>query len=158
MNPLSPSDVPGYRPEPPGPSLRSVVRKSALLNLTVVLTSFPVLVFAGGPAAVIPVLAIMMGITILIWMPRSQFSRLSHSPESSGLRPEPGNLKILHVELPPLESPIAGWTSRFDGEWEDKRLDGQDNGRRKQCEPRRFHHSLWMYRHGVKIYQSIGMS
>ncbi len=67
MNPLSPSDVPGYRPEPPGPSLRSVVRKSALLNLTVVLTSFPVLVFAGGPAAVIPVLAIMMGITILIW-------------------------------------------------------------------------------------------
>ncbi len=68
MNPpVDPSDVSGSEPEPRGPSLRSVVRKSALLNLTIILTSFPVLVFAGGPAAVIPVLAIMAGISVLIW-------------------------------------------------------------------------------------------
>jgi len=53
--------------ESPAPGLRSIVRKSALLNLTIVLTSFPVLVLAGGPRAVMPVLAIMVGISILIW-------------------------------------------------------------------------------------------
>lgn len=65
--PVDPSGVPGSEQEPRGPGLRSVVRKSVLLNLTIVLTSFPVLVFAGGPAAVIPVLAIMAGISVLIW-------------------------------------------------------------------------------------------
>ena len=53
--------------EVPGPSLRRVVAKSALLNLTIILTSFPVLVFAGGPDAVILTLAIMAGISVLIW-------------------------------------------------------------------------------------------
>jgi len=69
MNPPTRKPVlfPGYENEPPAPSLRSIVRKSALLNLTIVLTSFPVLVFAGGPQAVGPTLAIMAGISILIW-------------------------------------------------------------------------------------------
>jgi anti-anti-sigma regulatory factor len=49
------------------PSLQNIVRKSALLNLVIVLTSFPVLVFAGGMKAVVPALAIMAGITLLIW-------------------------------------------------------------------------------------------
>jgi hypothetical protein len=48
-------------------SLRSVVRKSALLNATIVLTSFPVLVFAGGPKAVVPALVIMAGVSFLVW-------------------------------------------------------------------------------------------
>jgi len=53
--------------EATAPSLRSVVRKSALLNLTVILTSFPVLVLAGGPKALVPALAIMAGVSVLIW-------------------------------------------------------------------------------------------
>jgi hypothetical protein len=52
---------------PPALSLRSVVRKSALLNAAIVLTSFPVLVFAGGPKAVVPALAIMAGVSFLVW-------------------------------------------------------------------------------------------
>ena len=62
-----PSGVPGTAHKASGPSLRSVVLKSALLNLTIVLTSFPVLVFAGGPDAVVPALAVMAGISVLIW-------------------------------------------------------------------------------------------
>ena len=62
-----PVPLPGNENEGRGPSLRSIVRKSVLLNLTIVLTSLPVLVFAGGPNAVGPVLAIMAGISILIW-------------------------------------------------------------------------------------------
>ena len=69
MSPPPPKPVisPGNRNEPPAPCLRSIVRKSALLNVAIVLTSFPVLVFAGGPKAVIPALAIMAGISFLIW-------------------------------------------------------------------------------------------
>jgi len=69
MNPptLKPMIVPGYENEPPAPTLRSVVRKSALLNLVIVLTSCPVLIFAGGPKAVVPTLEIMAGISVLIW-------------------------------------------------------------------------------------------
>src|SRR4051812_18076730 len=48
-------------------SLRRVVRNSALLNVVVVLTSFPVLVVAGGPKAVVPSLVIMGVIGVLIW-------------------------------------------------------------------------------------------
>jgi len=59
--------VPGEGTEPPPPSLRSIVRKSALLNLIIVLTSCPVLMFAGGPKAVYPTLIIMAAITFLIW-------------------------------------------------------------------------------------------
>jgi len=42
MNPttLKPLIVPGYKNESPATSLRSVVRKSALFNLTIVLTYF----------------------------------------------------------------------------------------------------------------------
>jgi hypothetical protein len=69
MNPraLKPVIVPGYENESPALTLRSVVRKSALLNLVSVLTSFPVLIVAGGPKAVVPSLVIMAGISVLIW-------------------------------------------------------------------------------------------
>ena len=70
MNPptLKPVIIPGKEDESPAPSrFRNIVRKSALLNGVIVLTSFPVLVFAGGPKAVIPTLEIMAGISVLIW-------------------------------------------------------------------------------------------
>ena len=38
---------------------------SALLNVVIVLTSFPVLVLAGGPGAVVPTLVIMAGDHVL---------------------------------------------------------------------------------------------
>lgn len=44
-----------------------VIRKSMLLNLVVVFTSFPVLVAVGGPKALVPAAAIMTGISLLIW-------------------------------------------------------------------------------------------
>ncbi|MFO0891345.1 MAG: hypothetical protein U0790_19650 [Isosphaeraceae bacterium] len=46
---------------------RRVVRKSALLNLAIVLTSFPVLAWAGGANGLRATLAIMAGISLLIW-------------------------------------------------------------------------------------------
>ena len=52
----------------PAPRLRSVVRKSALLNLTIFVTSFPVLVYEGGPTAVVPALEILAAISVLIWI------------------------------------------------------------------------------------------
>ena len=69
MNPptMRPAIAPGYDSESPAPSLRSIIRKSALLNLVIVLTSCPVLVLAGGPKAVVSTLEIMAGISILIW-------------------------------------------------------------------------------------------
>jgi hypothetical protein len=51
----------------PALSLKSVVRKSALLNLAIVLTSFPVLAFAAGPQALVPILKLMGAITAVIW-------------------------------------------------------------------------------------------
>jgi hypothetical protein len=57
----------GNENEAPAPSLRSVIRKSALLNAMIVLTSFPVLVYAGGPKAVVLTVQIMVGISVLIW-------------------------------------------------------------------------------------------
>jgi len=70
MNPPKPKPVivPGDGNESPAPSLRRIVRNSALLNLMIVLTSCPVLIFAGGPKAVYPTLAIMAGISVLIWI------------------------------------------------------------------------------------------
>jgi hypothetical protein len=65
--PLNPVTVPGKEDESPAPSLRSVLRKSALLNSVIVLTSFPVLIFEGGPKAVVPTLEIMTGTSFLIW-------------------------------------------------------------------------------------------
>jgi hypothetical protein len=69
MNPLTlkPEIVPGNEDESPRSSFRRTVLKSVLLNAVVVLTSFPVLVFAGGPNAVVPALMIMAGISFLIW-------------------------------------------------------------------------------------------
>jgi hypothetical protein len=64
---LNPATVRGHEDESPARGLRSVVRKSALLNVVIVLTSFPVLVAAGGPLAVVPALAIMAGISLVIW-------------------------------------------------------------------------------------------
>jgi hypothetical protein len=58
---------PGTEIEYARPRLGSVVRKSALLNLVIVLTSFPVLVFEVGPKAVIPALVLMAGISVLVW-------------------------------------------------------------------------------------------
>jgi hypothetical protein len=59
--------IPGHEDESPASSFRRIVLKSALLNVVIVLTSLPVLVLAGGPQAVAPSLAIMAGITVLIW-------------------------------------------------------------------------------------------
>jgi hypothetical protein len=60
-----------HRPRPRGrvPGTESAEDRPhlALLNVVIVLTSFPVLVFAGGPEAVAPALAIMAGISLLIW-------------------------------------------------------------------------------------------
>ena len=69
MNPPKPNPVivPGSEHGSPAPRLRSIVRKSALLNVVIVLTSFPVLVYAGGPKTVVPVLKLMAGISALIW-------------------------------------------------------------------------------------------
>ena len=69
MNPptLKPVIVPGKEDESPAPSLRRIVRNSALLNVVIVLTSFPILAYAGGPKAVVTILTIMAGISFLIW-------------------------------------------------------------------------------------------
>jgi hypothetical protein len=53
--------------ESPPSSFRRTVLKSVLLNAVIVLTSFPVLVYAGGPGALVPSLMIMAGISFLIW-------------------------------------------------------------------------------------------
>ncbi len=49
MDPPKPVIVPADGIEFPAPSLRRIVRNSALLNLVIVLTSGPVLLIAGGP-------------------------------------------------------------------------------------------------------------
>jgi hypothetical protein len=106
MNPamLKPVIVPGKEEESSAPSFRSIVRKSALLNVAIVLTSCPVLIFAGGPKALVPTLEIMAGISVLIWtttftlfsfvtLPRILRTPVStlkrsgalHSPEETGV-------------------------------------------------------------------------
>ena len=94
MNPpaLQRDMIRGNENESEAPNLRSVVRKSALLNATIVLTSFPVLVYAGGPQAIVPTLKIMVGISLLIWIATyTLFSfvsvaRVFWGPVSSGKR------------------------------------------------------------------------
>jgi hypothetical protein len=75
--------------ESSAPSLRRIVRNSALLNLVIVLTSCPVLLIAGGPKAVYPTLAIMVGISVFVWIatfalfcfvPRARLFRMPVSP------------------------------------------------------------------------------
>jgi hypothetical protein len=81
---------PGYRAgehNALAPSLRRIVRKSALLNLAIVLTSLPVLVYAGGPRALLPALKIMAGISLIIWAATYavfSFVSLAHLFWSSG--------------------------------------------------------------------------
>jgi hypothetical protein len=69
MNPTTPRPEMASRSDEGSPAarLRRLVRKSALLNLVIVLTSGPVLIYRGGPRAVIPTLEIMAGITFVIW-------------------------------------------------------------------------------------------
>jgi len=110
MNPpaLKPVIVPVYENKSPAPSLRSVVRKSALLNLMIVLTSFPVLIFAGGPKAVAPTLAIMAGISVLIWSATfalfslASLPRIFRTPVSS-----------VTLRDPPLPAEQAGVADRW---------------------------------------------
>jgi len=79
----------------PAWSFRGVVRRSALLNVVIVLTSLPVLLLAGGLRAVVPTLVIMVGITLMIWTATfalfSCFSigRLLWTTFSSGTRRKP---------------------------------------------------------------------
>jgi hypothetical protein len=76
-------------------SFRGIVQKSILLNVVIVLTSFPVLVASGGPKAVVPTLALMAGITFLIWTATfTLFSfvtlvRISWTAFSAGTRRKP---------------------------------------------------------------------
>ena len=85
----------GNEDEFPASSFRRIVRKSALLNVVIVLTSFPVLVLAGGPRVVVPTLTIVTGITLMIWTASfALFScvstgRLLWTTFSSGTRRKP---------------------------------------------------------------------
>ena len=104
----------GHERESPASRLRSIVRKSALLNVVIVLTSSPVLIYAGGPKAVVPTLKIMLGISILIWT--STFAVLSlvilprifRTPESSLTHRD-----TLHA-ADETKPPSAGWTDMPD--------------------------------------------
>jgi hypothetical protein len=62
-----PVNVQANSPQSPAQTLWSIVRKSALLNLVIVLTSSPVLILAGGSKAIVPTLKIMVGLSIVIW-------------------------------------------------------------------------------------------
>jgi hypothetical protein len=53
--------------EPSRLTLRGVVWRSALLNLVIALTSFPVLAWAGGRDAIMPLAIVLGGISLLIW-------------------------------------------------------------------------------------------
>jgi hypothetical protein len=68
MNPPKPKPVifPGSENKSPAPSLRSIVRKSALLNLAIVVTPFPILIVVRGAKAVVVTLAFAAGSSILI--------------------------------------------------------------------------------------------
>ena len=120
MNPpmLKPSSASGSEQQSRAPSLRSVVYKSALLNLTIIVTSFPVLAFAGGPPAVVPTLAIMVGVSILIWaVTFTLFSFVSLARIFLCAGHRLGNTGVPHIERLGPGSRIAGWTNRSDGHW-----------------------------------------
>src|SRR4051794_9310939 len=96
------------------PTLRSIIRKSALLNLAIVVTSFPVLVMAGGPNAAVPALALMAGISVLIWtatfalfpfVSLAAIFRTPVSPTAKPHRPQPtaeAGLANRWLDEPPL--------------------------------------------------------
>jgi hypothetical protein len=97
MNPstVKPPIIPSDENEPAAPSLRGVVRRSALLNVVIVRTSFPVLVLAQGPRAVVPSLAVMAGVSGLVWTATfarfsfASLARIFRAPASPGKRREP---------------------------------------------------------------------
>jgi hypothetical protein len=84
--------IPGNEDVSPVPIHRNIVRKSALLNVVIVLTSFPALVYAGGIKAVVPALEIMAGISVVIWTATFAmsslvtFPRIFRAPQSSKKR------------------------------------------------------------------------
>lgn len=96
------------------PSLRSVVRKSALLNLAIFVTSFPVLIMAGGPNAAVPAIMLMAGISIVIWtatfalfpfVSLAAIFRAPVSPTAKPHRPQPtaeAGLADRWLDEPPL--------------------------------------------------------
>jgi membrane protein implicated in regulation of membrane protease activity len=97
----------------PASSFRRIVLKSALLNAVIVLTSFPVLVLAGGPRAVALTLAIMAGITVLVWTATFilfscvSIVRLLLAPSSSRTRRKPQDrAKKLGVADRWLDGPV----------------------------------------------------
>jgi len=69
MNPPTQKPVifPGYENKSSGPNLRRIVRMSALFNLAIVVTCFPLLIFVRGAKAFGVTLAFMGGSTNLIW-------------------------------------------------------------------------------------------
>jgi hypothetical protein len=94
------------------PSLRSIVRKSALLNLAIVVTSFPVLVMAGGPNAAVPALLLMAAISIVIWaatfalFPFISLAAIFRTPVSPVAKPQ--------AQHPAAESGLADrWLDEF---------------------------------------------
>ena len=95
---LDPVLRPGREQKSRAPSLRSIVRKSGLLNLVIVLTSFPVFVVAGGVKAVLPALALMAGLSFVIWTATfTMFSLISliwifRPPASSAKMRDPRHL------------------------------------------------------------------
>jgi hypothetical protein len=48
-------------------SLRSLVRRSALLNSGIVLSARPVFAAAGGRNAVIPAVAVLVAVSVVLW-------------------------------------------------------------------------------------------
>ncbi len=107
MNPPKPKPVivSAAANELPTPRLGSVVRKSALFNAVIVLTSFPVLVSAGGPNAVVPTLAIMAGISILIWIATLALFSFASLPRI--FRAPVSSLKRSELVYPATEARIA---------------------------------------------------
>jgi hypothetical protein len=95
MNPPKPVISRGDGNDYPAPSLRCIVRNSALLNVVIVLTSCPVLLIAGGSNAVYPTLAAMAGISVLIWTVTfalfylASLPRLFRKPVSPVIPPDP---------------------------------------------------------------------
>ena len=97
MNPPKPKQaiVRADGNESPAPSLRRIVRNSALLNLVIILISCPVLLIVGGKKAVYPTVAAMVGISLLIWtVTFALFSiislpRLFRTPVSRLILPDP---------------------------------------------------------------------
>jgi hypothetical protein len=52
----------------PPPSLRSLVRKSALLNLGILLSGLPLAAAYGGPDAILPTLVLLAAVSLIVWV------------------------------------------------------------------------------------------